>query len=262
MMRFRALWVVAPAVLLLSACGTSSPQAGTDLDLEGSSWVLSTLTVDGVETPSVPAATSTLVFGPDGEVSGSTGCNRFIGEWEQDGSALTISVAGSTMAACAAPELSEQEQLLLEALAQTGSARQAEETLELLDGDSTVLLSYDASLTQLGGTSWQATGVNNRSGGVESTALTSSVTAQFGDDGEISGFSGCRDYTGSFVASEDVIEVTDISLVGDECSGDPAALEANVVAALEASQTFTIEGATLTLRDSEGATQLSCQLST
>ena len=262
MMRFRALWVVAPAVLLLSACGTSSPQAGTDLDLEGSSWVLSTLTVDGVEAPAVPAATSTLVFGPDGEVSGSTGCNRFIGEWEQDASALTISVAGSTMAACAAPELSEQEQLLLEALAQTGSARQAEETLELLDGDGTVLLSYDASLTQLGGTSWQATGVNNRSGGVESTALTSSVTAQFGDDGEISGFSGCRDYTGSFVASEDVIEVTDISLVGDECSGDPAALEANVVAALEASQTFTIEGATLTLRDSEGATQLSCQLST
>jgi heat shock protein HslJ len=262
MMRFRALWVVAPAVLLLSACGTSSPQAGTDLDLEGSSWVLSTLTVDGVETPAVPAATATLVFGPDGEVSGSTGCNRFIGEWEQDASALTISVAGSTMAACAAPELSEQEQLLLEALAQTGSARQTGETLELLDGDSTVLLRYDASLTQLGGTSWQATGVNNRSGGVESTALTSSVTAQFGDDGEISGFSGCRDYTGRFVASEDVIEVTDISLVGDECSGDPAALEANVVAALEASQTFTIEGATLTLRDSEGATQLSCQLST
>lgn len=257
--RSRLLGLLAPAVLLLAACGSDTPEAGTDLDLEGSSWTLSSLVVDGVETPA--AGESTLVFAPDGEVAGSTGCNRFRGAWQQDGSSLTISVGATTLAACTSDELNEQEQRLLDALERTEAVRQSGESLELLDDEQDPLAIYEASLTGLAGTSWQATGVNNQTGGVESSALTPSVTAEFGEDGRLTGFSGCREYSARYEASDGTITVTDVTFQGTECSGDEATLERNVEAALIASRTYSIEGTSLNLRDSEGATQLNYSLS-
>lgn len=257
-MRRPLLGLLLPAALALAACGGDTPQAGTDLDLEGSSWTLSSLVTDGSQTPVVDE--STLVFASDGEVAGSTGCNRFTGRWQQDGSALTITVGATTLAACASPELNQQEQQLIDALGRTAAVRQSDDSLELLDDQREVLLVYQASLSELTGTAWQATGVNNQTGGVESTALTSSVTAEFADDGTVTGFSGCRDYTGSYEAADGTLSVTDISLDGPECSGDEAVLEAGYVAALQNTSTFTIEGSTLNLRDSDGATQVNYSL--
>lgn len=257
--RLRLLGLLAPAVLLLAACGSDTPEAGTDLDLEGSSWMLSSLVVDGAQTAAV--AESTLVFAADGEVAGSTGCNRFTGEWQQDGSSLTITVGATTLAACLSDEVNEQEQALLDALGRTEGARQSGDSLELLDDQQDPLAVYEASLTDLAGTSWQATGVNNQSGGVESSALTPSVTAEFGEDGRLTGFSGCRDYSAQYEASDGTIAVSDITFEGAECSGDEAALEQNVEAALTASRTYTIEGTSLNLRDNTGATQLNYSLS-
>ena len=259
-LRLRVLGLLAPAVLLLAACGNDTPQAGTDLDLEGSSWLLSSLVVDGAETPSV--AESTLVFATEGEVAGSTGCNRFTGAWQQDGTSLTISVGATTLAACASDELNAQERALLDALERTEAVRQSDESLELLDDQQQPVAAYQASLAELAGTSWQATGVNNQSGGVESTALTPTVTAEFGDDGRLTGFSGCRDYSARYEASAGTISVTEIAFDGAECSGDEATLEQNVAAALAASRTYAIEGTSLNLRDSDGATQLNYSLTT
>ena len=259
-LRPRLLVLLAPALLLLAACGSDTPEAGTDLDLEGSSWLLSSLVVDGADTAAV--AESTLVFAPDAELAGSTGCNRFTGEWQQDGSGLSITVGATTLVACASDELNVQEQTLLDALGRTEAVRQSGESLELLDEQQEPLAVYQASLTDLAGTSWQATGVNNQTGGVESSALTPTVTAEFGEDGRLTGFSGCRDYSAQYEASDGTIAVTDITFAGEECSGDEAALEQNVEAALTASRTYTIEGTSLNLRDSEGATQLNYSLST
>ncbi len=257
-MSWRVLSLLVPAALILAACGSDTPEAGTDLDLEGSSWTLSSLSVDGSPTPAV--GESNLVFAADGEVAGSTGCNRFTGEWQQDGSALTIAVGATTLAACVSPELDEQEQRLIEALGQTAVVRQSDDSIELLDEQQDVVATYRASPSGLAGTAWQATGVNNQSGGVESTALTPSVTAEFADDATMSGFSGCRNYTASYETTDGSLTVTDVALDGAECSGDEAALEASYVAALENASTFTIEGSTLNLRDSEGATQVNYSL--
>jgi heat shock protein HslJ len=256
--RWPILGLLLPAALVLAACGSDSPEAGTDLDLEGSAWTLSSLVTDGSQAPAV--GESTLLFAPGGEVAGSTGCNRFTGRWQQDGSELTITVGATTLAACASPELNEQEQQLIEALGGTAAVRQSGDSLELLDDQRDVLLVYQASLSELTGTAWQATGVNNQTGGVESTALTSSVTADFADDGTVSGSSGCREYRGVYEAADGSLSVTDISLQGTECSGDEAALEASYVAALQNTSTYTIEGSTLHLRDGEGATQVNYSL--
>ena len=44
-------------------------------------------------------------------------------------------------------------------------------------------LIYDANTAGLEGTSWTATGVNNGSGGVQSTALTATISAAFATAG-------------------------------------------------------------------------------
>lgn len=59
----------------------------------------------------------TILFGEDGELSGSAGCNQYIGSYTVDGSTIQIGQLGSTMRFCAEPEgVMEQEQAFLAAL--------------------------------------------------------------------------------------------------------------------------------------------------
>jgi len=263
--------------LAMVACGTddgggdtatadagSSPSSAAD-DLAGTSWVLSGIQVpqdDGTDSATGVVAgrdAPTLTFAADGQGFGSTGCNRFTATWSQDGGSVAIEVGAVTQAACAGEELNRQEADYLRLLDAVDTVETSEDTLRLTAGEDGAL-EFDAALSDLAGTAWQATGVNNQTGGVESTELTTSITAEFADDGTVSGFSGCRGYTGSYEAADGSLSVTDISLDGPECSGDEAELEASYVAALQNASTFAIEGSTLNLRDSEGATQVNYAL--
>jgi len=67
--------------LLLTGCSSSPPSA------EGS-W--------GESGPGRPR----LVLSGDGNLSGTDGCNRLIGSWEQDGQTVRFLRVGSTMMAC------------------------------------------------------------------------------------------------------------------------------------------------------------------
>lgn len=58
----------------------------------------------------------TIVFGADGRVGGTTGCNRFFGSHTLDGARLRVDELGSTKMACA-PPLAGQEARLLNRLA-------------------------------------------------------------------------------------------------------------------------------------------------
>jgi heat shock protein HslJ len=79
-----------------------------------------------------------IQFGPDGRVSGSTGCNRFTGTFGQDRSALTIGPLATTRRACV-PEAMKREQRFLAVL---GKVRKVEGTLlqlTLMDDNRYVL---------------------------------------------------------------------------------------------------------------------------
>jgi len=69
------------ALLLLAGCSSPGPSA------EGT-W--------GDDRPGDPH----LVLAGDGALSGSDGCNRLIGSWEQDGQTVRFVGVGSTMMAC------------------------------------------------------------------------------------------------------------------------------------------------------------------
>ncbi|MGA7689809.1 MAG: META domain-containing protein [Jiangellales bacterium] len=254
------LVLAAVASMVVAGCASDESddaEAGTAADLTGSSWVLTSYSAAGGEEPT-PAAVSesTLTFLADGDAAGSTGCNRFAVAWAQDGSALTMEPGPVTLMACADPDVEAQEQAVLAAFPLVTAFEQGDDTLTLRDAGGADLLTYEAGVDDLAGTSWVATGVNNQNGGVEGTAATADVTAVFAADGTVSGFTGCRDYSGQWTAGEGEIALTDVTTEGEECSGEQATLEENYVAALANTTTFKLESSTLNLRAADGATQV------
>ena len=83
------------------------------------------------------------VFGPDGSVSGGTGCSTYRGEYELDGASITIGSLRATRMACR-PELAEQEAGILASLAAATAFTLLPGTATLLNADGQLALSLAA----------------------------------------------------------------------------------------------------------------------
>jgi heat shock protein HslJ len=83
------------------------------------------------------------------------------------------------------------------------------------------------------------------------------VTATFGEDGTVSGSSGCNTFTGGYTAQEGVIEIGPLASTQKAC--EPAEVmtqEAAFLTAMQNATTYSIDGDTLELRDGSGALQV------
>ncbi len=104
-------------------------------DLAGTSWEVTSYNNGNQAVVGVLAETSlTAVFGEDGTVSGSGGCNNFSGSYEVDGSAITIGTLASTLMACEQDAM-DQEAAFLAALQSAATYRVEGSTLEMRTKD-------------------------------------------------------------------------------------------------------------------------------
>jgi heat shock protein HslJ len=87
-------------------------------------------------------ATLTARFTTD-EVSGNGGCNRFSGPARTNRDAITIGPLASTLAACADPELSTQEQQYTAALEAARTFSIAGDRLQLFREDGGIAVTFD-----------------------------------------------------------------------------------------------------------------------
>ncbi len=267
---YRQRWFAAVLVLTvgvaLAACGddnsssenTSGPaQARSATGLADTSWDLSVYTSSSGD--SVDAASSSpanLAFTSDA-VSGSTGCNQFTGTYTSDGSALTVTLGPMTQKACTDDEVQAQETAVLAQLAAVTSYTIDGTQLTLKDENDATVLVYSAGATTLEGTSWTATGVNNGKDAVVSTAETEQLTATFGADGALSGSGGCNEFTAEYtVSGSDGLTIGPIAATRKICSDEIMQAEDSYFAVLGATTTYSISGSTLTLRNADGATQV------
>lgn len=106
---FRLAGLVAPAVMVLSAC--AMPGAPGAAPLVGSEWRLEDLAGSAV-LDGVPA---TLVFPEAGRVAGNGSCNRFFGSYTLMSHRIAFGQMGATRMACAGA-VGEQEARYLGAL--------------------------------------------------------------------------------------------------------------------------------------------------
>lgn len=225
-------------------------------DLSGTSWDLeSYVGPDSADVPADASAdTATLSFAADGSFAGSTGCNRIAGTYTQEGSSLTLASGPMTLRGCEGP-VAQQEAAIIAALPLVASFT-TDGGLVLRDAGGAALLTYAEGLSTLAGTSWQATGINNGKEAVVSQAGTEKVTAEFGADGTISGSGGCNTYSGTYSTTDpDQLTIGPVAATEMACPEPAMEIEQMYFAALGKVATYRIEGTTLTLRDSAGATQ-------
>ncbi|WAL62021.1 META domain-containing protein [Thermocoleostomius sinensis] len=101
------------AVVMLPAIA-QAPSRNISLQMAQTSsivgnWRLVNMTADNTPTPMVPSQGIELTADfADGRVTGSGGCNRFMGGYELDGDRLTISPLASTFKACEEPIMSQE----------------------------------------------------------------------------------------------------------------------------------------------------------
>jgi heat shock protein HslJ len=139
----------------------------------------------------------TVLFGDNGELSGSAGCNQFIGDYTVSGNTIQIGQLGSTMRFCAEPEgTMEQEQAFLAALQSAATFRIEGDNLELRTaGDAIAVMAtrrVEVDLPEPAPEPATPTGrvvgtqaLNVRSG--PGTAFPVIGVARLGDEGEIVG---------------------------------------------------------------------------
>jgi putative lipoprotein len=127
-------------VLFASECG--GDDGGDELaSLDGSSWIL----VEG-EGITIPGAVMPTIAFEAGRVSGSGGCNRFTGSYEEEGETLSLGMLASTRMACA-EDVMRAETAYLSALESVSSWSGNRGELVLSDSSGRTLLRYEAGMS-------------------------------------------------------------------------------------------------------------------
>ena len=258
------------AALLMTACSSPVPPPPTETPvpptpapttpvvdvgrLYDTLWVLVAYG-DPASPTVVPQGTQvTAEFNQDDQVSGFAGCNNYNGSFSasSDGT-LSIGPLASTLMAC--PTGMELETAYLTALQSSQSFDFSNEgRLELIyltpagEEQKLVFVSGQVSLT---GHTWVllSFGDPNAQDTVPGSSL---LTANFSEDGFLSGFSGCNSFNASFTTQDGEITFGPIASTRMAC---PTGMEVEqaYLEALSTVQSYEIRGSTLTLAYNEGA---------
>jgi heat shock protein HslJ len=235
-------------LVALGACGAGQGSGG---DLTGKVWALSQLNGQAL----VPGSGITAEFAAGGAVAGSAGCNRYSGKYTVSGSQITFSgPMASTRMACEQAVM-DQETAYLKALGDAKTYAVSGDQLTLSGADKTALAVYKVQSQDLAGTSWEAIGYNNGKQAVTSVLAGTTLTVNFGKDGNLEGNSGCNDFGGPYKVNGNQITIGPLNATMKACS-DPEGVmdqEAAFLAALQSAATYSIEGDVLELRAQDGA---------
>ncbi len=251
MKRFRSLAIpvlgIVLSAFLLVACGGSKVDDSEALSAHR--W--KAVTVSGIAATGGQPITAAF---ETGTITGSTGINQYRGTYEtRSGNAISIKIGPMTLAA-GTPEAMKLQDAYTAALGQAAKYRVDDSKLTLLDSSGAELVVYDvykpAALT---GAQWMCTFYNNGRDGFQGVAASSTITADFSDDGTMSGSGGVNQYHTTYTTSGGSISIQ--APVATRMAGPKDLLDQETAyfAALANASTYIIEGSNLTLRGADGA---------
>jgi heat shock protein HslJ len=247
--------VVSMTLLSVALTACASPAAAPALPLEGTYWTLNSYADSLGGSQSLLPSTSIDALFKDGSVSGSDSCNQYSAAYQLDGDIISIQPGITTLMACPEPMM-DQAQGYMAALASANRYKITGDTLELIDQSGKTVLTYKAGETDLADTNWAAISYNNGKEAVVSLLGGSEITAEFGEDGTLSGSAGCNGYKASYIVDGDTLQIGPPASTRKICSEPEGVMEqeAAYLAAIQAAATFERRGDTLTLRDANGST--------
>ena len=237
-------------MIILAACTSPASQSGGG-ELTGKVWALTEL----MGKPPVAGTGISAQFSADGKVSGSAGCNRYSGAYTVSGNSITFSSPMATTMMMCDTAVMEQENAYLKALGEARTYAVKGDQLTLTGANNTSLVVYKAQTQDLTGTSWEAINFNNGKQAVVGVLGDTTLTADFGKDGTLSGKAGCNTYSGGYKVNGNQITIGPLASTMMACS-DPEGVmeqEAQYLAALQSAATYQIEGNVLELRTKDDA---------
>ena len=250
MIRLTLMFTFLFVSIVLAACSSLTTQEANAGNLVGPAWILTEL---NGENP-LPGTTVFLEFSEDGTVNGSDGCNNFGRTYTVEGDSISFSAMGpTTLMACPAPVM-DQATAFQQAFDDAESYSISGDTLTLLDAGGDAVATFQAQDQSLEGSSWTVLSYNNGKGGVTSVILDSEITADFGEDGSVSGTDGCNNYSRSYETDGSNISVgeqgaTTAMACPDEIMEQAAAYQQ----ALTNTATYEIIGSSMDFYSAEGS---------
>lgn len=219
-------------------------------------WQLTEMVnLDGTIGAPLAATAPTLAFEDDTAV-GNASCNRYFGSYDLDGSSIAFGPLASTEMFCGEPGIMEQEMAYLTALQSVDAWAVDDETLTFSSGGAPVLV-YAAISQDLAGTSWDLIAYNNGTGGFQSTVIDVAVTADFAEDGTLSGSAGCNNYSASWTAEDGSIEIGPAAATLMACADAQVTVqETRYLELLTLADTYRIDAGTLEMFDADGTRTL------
>jgi len=235
-----------------SAQGAAAGQSGAGGALPGTSWSLTSLNGQ----PPVRGTTVTLNFGTDGRVSGNDGCNSYTTTYTSDATTVKINTpAAATLMACPAPVM-DQATAYDKALGQAATYKIDGQQLTLNDSGGKELAVFAAQSSDLAGTSWNVIAYNNGKQAVVSVINGTTITANFGKDGNLSGSGGCNNYSATYTTDgKSTISIGPAAATRKACAEPQGVMEqeAAYLNALSTAATYRIDGNQMEMRTSDGA---------
>lgn len=244
-----------PATGVAPAPMTPAPTLDNSNPLQGTWAWQRTEYGDGSTVEAADPSKYTITFRADGRVLLQADCNTGSAGYSVDGASLTFGPAAISLVGCPP---GSQDTVFLRDLSQVATF--------VFDGDQLVLnLRLDSgnmifsrvAPPSLTGVTWRVTGVNNGREAVVSVLPETQLTAVFGEDARVSGDTWCNMYAGPYTVSGPNMSFGPLITTRRACMSEAAnAQEQAFLAALEATARFEMQGDRLTLRDADGATQV------
>jgi heat shock protein HslJ len=266
MINLRADVATLAALALTASLGVSAlaadevepePDVVGIFSIENVHWLLTSQLLDGQMT-AVPDGVVASLFMRDGEAGGSGGCNNYFTSYEMDGFDVTFGRVGSTLMACSGPA-GDVENTYFANLSEVIRYQSGGIEMALLDAGGDFVLEFALAPQASVVGPWVAQGINNGAAAVVSSETTSAVTADFADDGSLTGNDGCNDYSTTYeVDGESISIAPEIASTRMACASEALAEQSQqYYAALAAATTWSSDAqGDLELRDDDGALQV------
>ena len=231
------LVLLTSSILACSPPASPGPSGGPSGTLADTAWTVTT--VNG--TTVIPDAPPTMLFGADGMVSGTGGCNQYSGPYTTDGGSIAVGDLASTLMLCEG-DRGTQEGAFMAALDGARTWRITPDGNLEIGGAGTIVASPatqaptpQASATDLAGTAWDLVEMGNTGDFARIVP-----TIEFGADGTVSGFAACNRFSGTFTTDVDTLTLGPLAVTEMACVPPASEVERAYLQALSGVSSWSI----------------------
>lgn len=205
---------------------------------------------------SVITGTAVTAKFSDGDmISGNAGCNSYSGAYGVTGTTISIGPLAVTEMYCMEPDgLMAQESAYLTAIGMAESYLVGPGDMVLYNEDGQRMAVFERYEQTITGTEWKVASYKTQQGDTKTPLANTTLTAIFGDDGQVTGIAGCNSYFSSYTSDGSTISIGPAGSTRMYCEEPEGVMEqeSEYLGALERATSYELSGSEMTLYGDDG----------